>query len=137
MSIIAYIANYCRCLLLLYTGFNAQNIPHVGFEVLNSLLKENTLFGTFMLIRLNTSKCPFKVKSNIRGFVNREHDNTQLTIKKPVSINAENILSALRAQAILKPSNENSKTFFFRSQGPSSALSRLRMGTIFSTYRKE
>jgi len=98
---------------------------------------KNTLFGTFMLIRLNTSKCPFQVKRNIRGFVDREYDNTQLTIKKPVLIDVENIISMLRTQAIMKPSHENSKTNFFRSQGPSFSPYQPSTGFNFMTYKKE
>ncbi len=77
----------------------------------------NTLFGTFKLIRLNTSKCPFKVERKIRGFVDSEYDNTQLTIKKPVSIDVENIISTLTAQAIMKPSYENSGFLTYNNSG--------------------
>ena len=60
VAIIGYNQNYCRCLLLLDIGINAQNMSQVETEVLNSVLKRNALFGTFMLIHRNISKWPYK-----------------------------------------------------------------------------
>ena len=60
VAIIGYNQNYCRCLLLLDIGINAQNMSQVESEVLNSVLERNALFGTFMLIHRNISKWPFK-----------------------------------------------------------------------------
>ena len=56
VAIIGYNQNYCRCLLSLDIGINAQNMSQVGSEVLNSVLNGNAQFGTFMLIHVNNSK---------------------------------------------------------------------------------
>ena len=116
VDIIAYIANYCRSLLTYYTGFNAQNIPHVEFEVLNSLLKENTLFGTFMLIRLNTSKCPFKSNSLSIVILSREYDNTQLMTQIRVHRCHSSVMTKSFVEIITNMSQEKSKTPCYRLQ---------------------
>ena len=63
VAIIGYNQKYCRWLLSRDIGINAQNMSHVGSKVLNSVLKGNALFGTFMLIHLNNSKWPYKKES--------------------------------------------------------------------------
>ena len=60
VAIIDYNQKYCRWLLSQDIGLNAQNMSHVGSEVLNSVLKGNALFATFMLIHRNNSKRPSK-----------------------------------------------------------------------------